>query len=504
MITAALLFCSALLFYFSFPNFLSVKGAPFCAWGCVLPFLYVLDGRNMRDRFLLGLVWGVAAHAMLVSWLIPVSVGGWLIFVLVLSVQGVLFALLFPASVKSNTAKLFLIPCAWAASEWVRTLLLGGFSWALGYSQAPVPEVIQAASLGGVYAVSWLLVFVSAAGYLTIRTRGQRDRLWLWAAGILMLVVLGGVVRILLAPKIMVSSKRIENVLRVATIQPNILRGEKTREDLYDAHAFKHMTMTKKAVMAGWLGKADLVVWPETAFTDDILTDRVWRSRLEMAARGMGVNMLIGSALLWDGRDLNSAILLSSDGDWKSVYHKMHLVPFSEFTPLWAREMAASFHVGKYDFTAGTRPGSMVLTGGKGFGVVICSEEFYPEMFQRLAVAKAQFAVVMLNDGWFDRSEALYLHALASPLRAVESGMPVVRSANTGRTCAFDAYGRRIGRSLPLGRSDVAVYDIPAPAGVTPYAKCADVFALMCLVFVIMMFLIAQVQRTKTETPHAD
>jgi apolipoprotein N-acyltransferase len=504
MITAALLFCSAGLFYFSFPNIISVKGAPLCAWGCVLPFLYILDGRRMRDRFLLGLAWGFLTHAMLVSWLIPVSVGGWAVFVAALAVQGVVFALLFPSTAPSATVKLFLIPCAWVVSEWARTLMMGGFSWSLGYSQAPVPELIQVASIGGVYAVAWIMVFVNAAVYLVGRTRGQRNRLWLLAVGILGIAILGGALRILLAPPAMRTSTRLPDVFRVATIQPNISREDKTREDLYDAHALQHMTMTKKAVTAGWLGKADLVVWPETAFTDDVLTDTKWRPRLEASARGLGVNILVGSALFWNSRDLNSAVLLSSAGDWKSVYHKMRLVPFSEFTPKGAEGVAKALHIGRYHFSAGVRPGNMELQGARGFGVVICSEEFYPEMFQHLVAAKSQFAVVMLNDGWFSRREALYLHALAAPLRAVESGIPVVRSANTGRTCAFDAYGRRIGRPVEPGRSAVAVYDMPAPAGKTFYARYADVFALLCLVFVIMMRALIQVQRSKTETPYAD
>jgi apolipoprotein N-acyltransferase len=426
-----------------------------------------------------------------------------MIFVVALAVQGALFALFFPIAAPS-TIKLFLIPCAWAASEWVRTLILGGFSWSLGYSQASVPEVIQVASLGGVYAVAWVLVFANTAIYLVVRTHGQRDRFWLVPALVLVLLIFAGMLRTLQASPKSIALSRTEHGVRVAAIQPNISREDKVREDLYDAHALRHMTMTKKAVTAGWLGAKDLVVWPETAFTDDILTDMTWRPRLEEAARGMGVNMLVGSALLWEGRDLNSAILLSSAGDWKSVYHKMRLVPFSEFTPRAAQGLAEALHVGRYHFSAGVRPGNMVLPGGKAFGVVICSEEFYPEMFGHLTQAGPQFIVVMLNDGWFSRQEALYLHALAAPLRAVESGVPVVRVANTGLTCAFDAYGRAIGRSPETGRCDVAVYDVPAPAGRTLYAKCADVFALMCLVFVIMMRVFIQIQRSKNETLHAD
>ena len=55
-------------------------------------------------------------------------------------------------------------PVLWVAGEWIRGHLMGGFPWGLlGYSQHGVLPVIQIAELGGVYAVSFLLVSVNAA-----------------------------------------------------------------------------------------------------------------------------------------------------------------------------------------------------------------------------------------------------------------------------------------------------------------------------------------------------
>src|SRR2546422_10740183 len=55
-------------------------------------------------------------------------------------------------------------PGLWVAGEWIRGWLMGGFPWGLlGYSQHRALAVIQIAEIGGVYAVSLLIVAVNAA-----------------------------------------------------------------------------------------------------------------------------------------------------------------------------------------------------------------------------------------------------------------------------------------------------------------------------------------------------
>ena len=484
----ALILCSAGLYCFSFPNFIFIQGAPFLVWGCALPFLFALEGRRPGARFLLGSMWGLAAHGLLVAWLIPVSRGGWVILTCALALQGAVFALLFPE--KLSLRALALIPGAWVFSEYIRTLVLGGFSWSLGYALAPFPLLIQPAAFGGVYALAGLVLGVNTIIYLwsrgTLKGRGPL----ILAAALLVLALAPGAVKLLSA------GARGPVACRVAAVQANITRELKLRDELYDVNAGRHVALTQRGVLAGKLGPGDLVVWPETAFVDDILTDARWRDRLESLARGLGVNMLVGSALLFDGQDLNAALLLGADGGWKSVYLKRRLVPFTEFTPAGMERLAALMGVGKYHFTAGQRPALMRLPGGEHLEVAICSEEFYPDMFR----SASRFAVVMLNDGWFTAPQALRLHALAGSLRAVEAGVPLVRAANTGITAAFDAYGRLIGDALEPGRPGVAVYNIPPAAGPTFHAKWGDVFALMCGLFVIMERISRLAQRSRIRT----
>src|SRR5204862_683062 len=79
-------------------------------------------------------------------------------------------------------------PALWVAGEWIRGWLMGGFPWGLlGYSQHLALPVIQVAEIGGVYAVSLLLVAVNAgiAGLMILGWR--RSAPGLVAAALLLL-----------------------------------------------------------------------------------------------------------------------------------------------------------------------------------------------------------------------------------------------------------------------------------------------------------------------------
>ncbi|MGH7373325.1 MAG: hypothetical protein ACREJY_03795, partial [Candidatus Rokuibacteriota bacterium] len=78
-------------------------------------------------------------------------------------------------------AALAFAPPLWVAGEWLRGHLMGGFPWGLlGYSQQAQLPVIQIAELGGVYAVSLVIMSVNAAlaGLLALGPR----RAWPGAA----------------------------------------------------------------------------------------------------------------------------------------------------------------------------------------------------------------------------------------------------------------------------------------------------------------------------------
>src|SRR5215471_5236211 len=163
---------SGILLVFAFPdwNLWSL------AWVGVAPLIMaVIREQRFWRSLILGTLTGTVFFVGTSHWVtysmhnyggIPV----WLCFVIIILLAAVLalFTGLFAGIISWATARLGLwamlaAPLVWTACEWLR-LQLTGMGWnALGYSQAFQPAVIQIARLGGVYAVSSLLVSASAA-----------------------------------------------------------------------------------------------------------------------------------------------------------------------------------------------------------------------------------------------------------------------------------------------------------------------------------------------------
>jgi apolipoprotein N-acyltransferase len=71
-------------------------------------------------------------------------------------------------------------------------------------------------------------------------------------------------------------------------------------------------------------------------------------------------------------------------------------------------------------------------------------------------------------------------------LRAIEQGLPVIRSANSGISAVVDAYGRVL-QSLPLGER--GVIDTGLPQALPPgfYSRWGDVILVVMIGIAIAM-----------------
>ena len=66
----------------------------------------------------------------------------------------------------------------------------------------------------------------------------------------------------------------------------------------------------------------------------------------------------------------------------------------------------------------------------------------FPQTTRDSARDDTDFLVNLTNDGWFGEGAEQWQQAAAGIFRAVENGLPLVRSCNNGVTCWIDPHGR--------------------------------------------------------------
>src|SRR5215211_2895000 len=160
---------STLLLIFSFPNFELYP----LAWIALVPLLVVIARRpSPLKTFILGWATGTAFFYATCYWLTysMIHYGGlptllaYLLLLPAAIVIGIfpgLFAWLLALAIRQwGAMALLLAPVFWTALEWVRLGVTGQLWNALGYSQAYHSHLIQSATWGGVYAVSFFIVVI--------------------------------------------------------------------------------------------------------------------------------------------------------------------------------------------------------------------------------------------------------------------------------------------------------------------------------------------------------
>ncbi|MGC8767489.1 MAG: apolipoprotein N-acyltransferase [Brevinematia bacterium] len=137
----------------------------------------------------------------------------------------------------------------------------------------------------------------------------------------------------------------------------------------------------------------------------------------------------------------NTALFFDSSGKVIGRYDKVHLVPFGEWTPF-------SEYIPPLREAINSIVGSD-LTPGKEFKIVevevkpniivnmapiICFEDLYPYISKFYRKMGADVLVNMTNDGWANSIKSQWQHLVGAIYRVIETGLPMVRATNTGRS----------------------------------------------------------------------
>ena len=121
---------------------------------------------------------------------------------------------------------------------------------------------------------------------------------------------------------------------------------------------------------------------------------------------------------------------------------------------------------GSFDFEPGPGRQTIALPGLPPFSPLICYEAIFPGGVVDPS-ARPAWLLNITNDAWFGRSSGPYQHLAMARFRALEEGLPLVRSANTGISALVDPWGR-VTASLDLGATGTLDIALPAPLPAPP------------------------------------
>jgi apolipoprotein N-acyltransferase len=445
------------------------------AFVCLAPLVFALCGCGPRARAGLGWIMGTTAAlgtigptlhpcATLFFGLGPAAALGFVAAVAQLfgALPVALFAWLCGDPRRGSAPLAALrVASAWTAQEWLRTLALTGLPWTfLAHALAPVPALIQGATLGGAFLVSFWLAALNAAGAVALAARPAGPAA-ATAAGIAGLAGLHALV-------VAAAAEPAGPLLRARLVQANVPEAWRgTPSGVHQALA-RLVDLTRRGE------RVDLAIWPENAVSVLLPLNDLPLANALRALGGSAGWVVLGAPRVDPDeptRFRNSAFLVDPAGAVSAVHDKVHLVPFAEYAP-WP---LGALGLREPGYVAGERPG-VLRAGSAALGPLVCYEVIFPAISRALVRDGASVLMNVSNDYWLGPGGGREQHLAAAVFRAVEFARPMLRATNTGITAAIDGRGRILARLDPdvAGALTVAVRPASDP---TPYARTGDAFA---------------------------
>ncbi len=481
----------------------------FLAWIALIPLLVSIQDKAPRSAFKLGFIAGFFHFITLMYWIIvvlkqygnlPLAVS--LLALLLLS----LFLALYPGLFSCLTCQMnhgpfsiFFMAAFWVSLEYARAHLVTGFPWCLlGYSQYEHLAIIQIANLFGIYGVSFLIVLVNGLIFQSFfRKTGVKRTFLKWEWLFVALLTAG----ILTYGFHQVTQKEARTKtapqISAAAVQANIDQSVKWKP-AYQSQTLQTYFRLSRSVADS---KPALIVWPETALPFFYQDAPGFSPKMRGLSNELGAALLFGSPaykrINRKIRYYNRAYMITPDVTFTQYYDKRHLVPFGEYVPL-KQYLPFINHLVQAagNFAQGDRQGPL-KDNDLSLGVLICFEAIFPELARDLSREGANLLVNITNDAWFGATSAPYQHLSMAVFRSVETGLPMIRAANTGFSAFIGSDGAILSRSN-LFVEAVLDGSIPvSPATPTFYTRTGDLFAGGLVLISLLKLLYAFRKRVK-------
>lgn len=372
------------------------------------------------------------------GWLIPFAVFGLSLFF------SLYFAIAFLAFRAFKYKSPFSFSVIITASEILRGTLFTGFPWnSIGYTWNSL-EILQFSSVFGIYGMTFITVFISGSAGALLLDNGRKKHC-LCSILLLVLIYSWGNFRL--------ETNKIEySDTKVRIVQANIShQAEWSQEYAYNV-------LNNYLDLTNGVEDAHYVIWPESSIPFGLSHDS---TNLPGEISKIVSGALIAGGNRIEGEEVFNTIFLMKDGKISDFYDKVKLVPFGEFMPFRKFIPIKKIVNGLSDFSNGEE--DWKFFEDSDIIPTICYEDIFTFYPLRSPLVRAKFIVNLTNDSWFGISTGPYQHFQMARMRAIEYGLPFVRSTTTGISAIFDGYGRAI-HEIGLNEEGVIDAYLPKPS----------------------------------------
>lgn len=453
-------------------------------------------------HFFAGLYWignSVAVEADIPNWLGPIMVA---FIALYLSLFPGLVSYLLKSIHRKHTLDKNLYNIAitfvvlWSLSEWLRGLLFTGFPWNLmGYVWGFSDIMLQSTAIWGVYGLGIITLILCMLPFFVLVNYGR-------LASISVLIVSLGGLYLFGVNRLPASIEFVDDV-NLKIVQANIKQQDKWPYANWSKNLVTHMDMSDDNESDA----TDIIIWPETAVIYSLSEEPL---RRDVISSILGDEDFILTGFPRRQRDpdqtriFNSLIAVDKNGDIKGTYDKSHLVPFGEYIPSFIMDIMVplgldQMFTGGQGFSHGEGIKTLEIEGMPSVGVLICYEVIFPGQVTDNN-NRPEWLLNITNDAWYGDSTGPYQHLLQTRVRAIEEGLPLVRSASTGVSAIIDPYGR-ITDEMSLNKRGVIDGALPQRIDKpTPYSYLKE-WLFACI---NAMLIIANIVLVRRMRPLAD
>ncbi|WP_074204889.1 apolipoprotein N-acyltransferase [Parasphingorhabdus marina] len=486
---------------------LSATGfAPLDLWPVTLLCLalwmaVVLQADSRRTAALSGWLFGVGHFVVGLNWIARAftyqsAMPEWLGYFAVVALS--LYLAVYPALTalgawwlgkKHPVALMLAFAGFWIFTEWLRSWVFSGFIWnPLGSVLLPLGQLPFLTKYVGSYGLSAIAVIAAAALLLAFRSQ--------WKLALPTALVLA-VPSVITKDSVFYTPGPPADRPDIIVVQPNIGQQDKWQAGYEAENLRKLASLTVRED-----DRPRLLFWPEAAIPDyleDGYPRRYYRHRPEFVRQQLASLMKPGDMLLLGGLKLefdeageraigarNSVFAMDATGELTGRYDKNHLVPYGEYLPM--RPVLTAIGLsrlvpGDFDFWPGPGPQTLDLGEFGKAGLQICYEIIFSGRVVDQS-SRPDFIFNPSNDAWFG-DWGPPQHLAQARLRAIEEGLPVIRSTPTGISAVINANGI-VEHQVAMGVAGKIDAPLPSSARPTLFSRHGNILALGLALFLLI------------------